>query len=126
MINLRDLKKLEEDKEGKSNNKNKLLDSDIIDYAINIIKAQGLLSLYNGVTSSILGSVVQNGTYFFSTKFWQYTLEYLNMNLGNKVLNSMLINLLSAICTAIMTNPIWVLNARMTNKTHEVLISLTV
>jgi adenine nucleotide transporter 17 len=92
---------------------------DILKYAIDLIKQEGILSLYNGVTSSLLGSIIQNGVYFCASKFWKYVFEYLKLN-DTKLLNSVLINLLAAIVTTFVTNPVWVLNIRMTNRPPEV------
>jgi hypothetical protein len=79
-----------------------------------IIKKNGFLSLYNGMTSSIIGSVVQYAVYFCSSKFWGNVIDHLKLKPGN-ITRSIIVNLISAICTALITNPIWVINARMAN-----------
>lgn len=94
---------------------------EIIKYTIKLIRDNGLSSLYNGISSSIFGSIVQYAIYFCSSKFWSYVLDYFEIKLGG-LGRTMLINLISAICTAIVTNPIWVINARMVNKKKEVII----
>jgi adenine nucleotide transporter 17 len=98
---------------------------DIIKYALDIIDKQGISSLYNGVTSSLVGSIMQNGVYFCATKFWKYVFEYMNMKDG-KLINSIFINLLAAIVTTLLTNPLWVLNVRMTNRTGDVFIAYNI
>jgi adenine nucleotide transporter 17 len=84
---------------------------------IDLIHEHGLISLYDGITSSLLGAVVQNASFFSSCKFWKYALENLNIN---PIFESMLINWLSALNTVFITNPIWVLNTRMAKKSVEV------
>lgn len=94
---------------------------DIVHFAIEIIKRDGAASLYNGMTSSIFGSIIQNGIYFCSSKIFGYMFEHYEIKLG-KIANSMLINLIAATCTALITNPINVLNTRMARKRKEVII----
>lgn len=94
---------------------------EILKFTFNLIKQDGFSSLYNGVTSSIFGAVVQYAMYFCSSKFWSYVLDHLGIKIKG-IARSMLINLIAAICTAIVTNPIWVLNARMAKKKKEVLL----
>jgi hypothetical protein len=98
---------------------------DIIKYTIDIINKQGLMSLYSGIESSVIGSILQNGIYFFASKLWRYFLDYFDVKL-HPVLQSMLINFIAAICTAVAINPIWVLNARMANKKKNVSIILII
>jgi len=88
---------------------------DIIKYALDTVHKQGYSSLYSGIISSIFGSVVQNGTYFFMTKLTIYVLDYLKIKI-HPLVQSMLINFIAAVFTATITNPIWVLNARMAKK----------
>jgi hypothetical protein len=92
---------------------------EIIKYTIKLIQEDGFLSLYDGMTSSIFGSMVQYAIYFCASKFWSYTLDHMNSKLGG-LGKTMLINLVAATCTAIVTNPIWVVNARMARKSKQV------
>jgi hypothetical protein len=92
---------------------------DIFKYAIDTIGKQGFASLYSGITSSIIGSMVQNGTYFFISKLSKYVLDYLNLKM-DPLTQSVFINFVAAIFTATITNPIWVLNARMAKKEMRV------
>ena len=92
---------------------------EIIKYTIKLIQQDGFLSLYDGMTSSIFGSMVQYAIYFCASKFWSYTLDHMNSKLGG-LGKTMLINLVAATCTAIVTNPIWVVNARMAKKRKQV------
>jgi len=94
---------------------------DIFKYCSDIIQNEGVGVLFNGMSSSILGAVVQNGVYFCVIKIFSYLFKQFNLKLNNGILRSMLINFLSAIFTTLVTNPIWVLNIRMAKKSKEVL-----
>lgn len=78
-----------------------------------------LASTYDGMSSSVMGSVVTNGFYFCSYNFWDKILEFLDMK-HNVARDAILTSLLAAICTALVSNPIWVLNSRMTKSKDQV------
>lgn len=94
---------------------------DIFKYCFDLIKKEGVQSLFNGMSSSVIGGIVQNGIYFCSVKIFTYIFQHMKLEFKSKILHSMLINLLSAICSAIYTNPFWVLNIRMTKRGKEVI-----
>jgi len=91
---------------------------DIFKYCFDIVKSEGISVLFNGISSSIFGGLIQNGLYFCSVRIFNELFKRYNFNTGKGIINSMLINLLSAIFTALITNPIWVLNIRMAKKTQ--------
>jgi len=93
---------------------------DVFKYCFDLIKNEGVQSLFNGMSSSIFGGIVQNGIYFCAMKIFAYIFQYIKIEFKSKILHSMLINLLSAICSSICTNPFWVLNIRMANVAKEV------
>ena len=93
---------------------------DVFKYCFDIIKTEGASVLFDGMSSAVLGGIVQNGVYFCSAKIFSYIFKHYNFKINNGILDSMLINLLSAICTALITNPIWVLNIRMAKRSKEV------
>lgn len=93
---------------------------DIFKYCADIVKNEGLSVLFDGMSSSVFGGIMQNGIYFCAVKIFNYLFKYFKININNGILKSMAINLLSAICTAFITNPIWVLNIRMAKKSKEV------
>lgn len=94
---------------------------DVFKYCIDIIKNEGISVLFDGMSSSVMGAIVQNGIYFCAVKIFSYLLKRFDITINSNILRSMVINLLSAICTAFVTNPIWVLNIRMAKKSKEVL-----
>ncbi len=93
---------------------------EMIQFTIKVIKEDGVLGLYNGMTSSIFGSVVQYSIYFSLLKLSTYLFQYLRIGTEG-ITKNILLSLISAIFTAILTNPIWVVNARMANK-HKICI----
>ncbi len=127
-LTLRDLKKtLSDEKNSASQPEHQVQEKkgffleklEIVKFTMDLINQHGFLSLYDGMTSSILGSVVQYAVYFCSSKYFGYAFEYTGISMGN-LSRTMIINLISAICTAIVTNPIWVVNAQMAKKSPEV------
>jgi hypothetical protein len=86
-----------------------------------IIKEEGILSLYNGISSALIGSVQSYGVYYYTYQFWKN--YFVRNNLGrNIVFDSLCTSFLGAVCTAVLTNPIWVLNARMSRSKDQVSI----
>jgi hypothetical protein len=118
----RDLKKAQIDEKPLIDTREKNFWSEkleIVHFTKELINKNGILTLYNGMTSSIVGSAVQYAIYFCSSKFFGYSIDYLGLELGN-LSRTMLINLISAICTALITNPIWVVNVRMAKREQDV------
>ncbi len=79
-----------------------------------------ITTLYDGLSSSIICSIVSNGVYFCSYKFWDRVFDFLDLK-QSKVTDSIITSLLAAFCTAIISNPIYVLNSRMTKPKSEVI-----
>jgi len=91
---------------------------DFLKFTINQIKKESFGSLFNGLSSAILLSVVQNSTYFCWTKILSIVSEKLKYS--NSIGNSLLISLLSALITSVCINPVSVVNARMTQSSEKV------
>lgn len=84
-----------------------------------IIKNEGVKGLYSGISSCLIGSIMSYGVYFFSYQYWKN--YFVRHNLGrNVVFDSLCTSFLGALCTAITTNPIWVLNSRMSKSKETV------
>lgn len=84
-----------------------------------IIKEEGIRGLYSGISSCLFGSVVSYGIYFFSYEYWKNYFVRNNLN-RNVLFDSMCTSFLGAVCTAVTTNPVWVLNARMSQSKSKV------
>ena len=81
------------------------------------LKEKGIAPLYKGLSSAILISIIQNGLYFlFKIKFNNIINMYISKN---TIFKSFLSNLLSGIISAIITNPLYIINMRMANNDNS-------
>jgi adenine nucleotide transporter 17 len=92
---------------------------DSVKLASEIISKEGISSLYNGMSSAMVGSVISSGLYFLTYKYFKDLLAQKNFTRGI-VIDSMITSFLASCCTAIGSNPIWVLNARMSKSKKEI------
>jgi solute carrier family 25 (peroxisomal adenine nucleotide transporter), member 17 len=82
---------------------------------------EGISGLYSGLSSAVFGIAVTNGVYYY----WYETVKTRLMGPGIttngkprslSTLQSMLAGAIAGAATTIITNPIWVINMRMTVK----------
>lgn len=89
-----------------------------------VIEAEGLLGLYDGLSSSLIGIGVSNFVYYF---FFEAARDFIltsrrltsstSASLGTlSTLESIAAGLLSGTATALISNPIWVVNTRQATK----------
>lgn len=83
----------------------------------NIVKNEGISGLYRGISSCLVGSIFSYGIYFFAYQYWKNYFVRHNLSV-NVVFDSLCTSFLGALCTSVTTNPIWVLNSRM-SKSHK-------
>ena len=95
---------------------------ELISLLQDLYRKRNIKALYNGMSSSIFCSVVTNGTYFCSFKFFDKVMDFLDFK-QNMVTDSIVTSLLAAILTAFLSNPIYVLNSRMTKPKSEVKVT---
>ncbi|EFI27698.1 peroxisomal membrane protein [Coprinopsis cinerea okayama7 len=86
---------------------------------IDIIKREGVLGLYSGLDSSLLGIAVTNGVYYY---FYERSREAIlrSKGAGAKALGtleSMLTGLIAGSATTIISNPIWVVQTSQAVRT---------
>ncbi|KXN90252.1 Peroxisomal membrane protein PMP47B [Leucoagaricus sp. SymC.cos] len=85
---------------------------------VDIIKREGVLGLYSGLDSSLLGIAVTNGVYYY---FYERTREaILHSRVGSKALStaeSMLTGLIAGSATTVISNPIWVVQTSQAVRT---------
>ncbi|KAI0758097.1 mitochondrial carrier [Fomes fomentarius] len=76
---------------------------------VDIIKREGVLGLYSGLNSSLLGIAITNGVYYY---FYETSRNFiLKARTGSKglsTLESMLAGLVAGSATTLISNPIWV------------------
>ncbi|KAK5136493.1 hypothetical protein LTR08_003138 [Meristemomyces frigidus] len=84
-----------------------------------IIDREGVIGLYAGLESALFGITVTNFVYYywyeFSRAFFQRTTNKTRLN----TLESMAAGALAGSATVLLTNPIWVVNTRMTARAQE-------
>ncbi|KAH7929489.1 peroxisomal membrane protein PMP47B [Leucogyrophana mollusca] len=87
---------------------------------IDIVKREGVLGLYSGLNSSLLGIAVTNGVYYY---FYERSRGIiLNSRKGSKALStleSMLAGVIAGSATTIISNPIWVVQTSQVVRTNE-------
>ncbi|CAG8588500.1 3338_t:CDS:10 [Racocetra persica] len=87
------------------------------DAIIKIIKREGFSGLYSGVNSAIFGIAITNGVYYY---FYEWIKAVFEKSAKQKrpisVKESMISGAIAGALTAIITNPIWVVNTRMTTR----------
>ncbi|RPA81246.1 mitochondrial carrier [Ascobolus immersus RN42] len=95
--------------------------SSFVDAARRIIDREGLTGLYSGLESAIFGISVTNFVYYY---WYEWSRSALHVRSGGRpgarielgVVQNMLAGALAGSATVLITNPIWVVNTRMTAK----------
>ncbi|CAA7259736.1 unnamed protein product [Cyclocybe aegerita] len=86
--------------------------------ALDIIKREGILGLYSGLNSSLLGIAITNGVYYY---FYERSREaILRSRSGSKALStveSMLTGMVAGSATTLISNPIWVVQTSQAVRT---------
>ncbi|KAJ7179136.1 mitochondrial carrier domain-containing protein [Mycena filopes] len=72
---------------------------------VDIIKREGALGLYSGLSSSLLGIAVTNGVYYY---FYERSRGIVQKGKALSTPESILIGLIAGSATTIISNPIWV------------------
>jgi adenine nucleotide transporter 17 len=88
---------------------------------LDIIKREGVLGLYSGLSSSLLGIAVTNGAYYY---FYERSRGVIvNARSGGKglsTLESILTGLIAGSATTIISNPLWVVQTSQAVRTLDV------
>jgi len=92
-----------------------------IQAVVDIIQREGLLGLYAGLSSSLLGIAVTNGVYYY---FYERTREAIlaaparaNRSKALNTLESVLSGLIAGTATTLISNPIWVVQVNQATQT---------
>ncbi|CAL1700040.1 unnamed protein product [Somion occarium] len=87
---------------------------------VDIIKREGVLSLYSGLNSSLLGIAVTNGVYYyFYERSRGIALGVRKGGKGLSTLESIIVGLIAGSATTILSNPIWVVQTTQAVRTLD-------
>ncbi|KAI0071131.1 mitochondrial carrier [Panus rudis PR-1116 ss-1] len=87
---------------------------------LDIIKREGVLGLYSGLNSSLLGIAVTNGVYYyFYERSRGIILNSRNGGKGLSTLESIIAGLIAGSATTILSNPIWVVQTTQAVRTLD-------
>ncbi|OMJ25096.1 Peroxisomal membrane protein PMP47B [Smittium culicis] len=87
-----------------------------IDAFKKILKNEGISGLFSGLESALFGAALTNGVYYY---FFEATKKHLATFSKRKTMNtveSLISGAIAGAMTSITTNPIWVINTRLTVK----------
>lgn len=79
-----------------------------------LIKREGVISLYKGLSTGLIGTVCSFAIYFFWYRLLKNTYYHIFKKESLSDLDITVITFLSGVINSILTNPIWFLNTRMT------------
>jgi len=102
----------------------KRADTSTIDAIRNIIKREGFTGLYAGLDSALFGISVTNFVYYYWYEWTRSFFEKAAIKAGRAsskltTLESMMAGAIAGSATVMLTNPIWVVNTRMTARKNE-------
>jgi len=79
-----------------------------------LLKNEGLFTLYKGLSTGLIGTVFSYGIYFWWYRLWKNFFYHV---LKREELNDVdisVITLVAGVINSCVTNPIWFINTRMT------------
>ncbi|TVY75782.1 Peroxisomal membrane protein PMP47B [Lachnellula suecica] len=99
----------------------KRADSGFLDAVKRIVQREGVNGLYAGLDSALFGISVTNFVYYYWYEWTRAGFEKAAVNAGRAskkltTIESMLAGALAGSATVMLTNPIWVVNTRMTTR----------
>ncbi|KAI7833674.1 mitochondrial carrier domain-containing protein [Kickxella alabastrina] len=81
-----------------------------------IIATEGVAGLFSGLESAIFGAAVTNGVYYYFFEAVKAAFERASQRKSMSTVESMVSGAVAGAMTCIITNPIWVVNTRLTVK----------
>ncbi|KAK7061703.1 peroxisomal membrane protein [Favolaschia claudopus] len=81
---------------------------------LDIIKREGILGLYSGLSSSLLGIAVTNGVYYY---FYERSRGIIQRGKALTTAESILMGIIAGSATTIISNPIWVVQTKQAVQT---------
>ncbi|KAJ2441362.1 hypothetical protein GGF42_007322, partial [Coemansia sp. RSA 2424] len=95
-------------------------DKDSASYAGNmdairkILSTEGIAGLFSGLESALFGAAVTNGVYYYFFEAVKAAFERASKRKSMSTVESMISGAVAGAMTCIITNPIWVVNTRLT------------
>ncbi|KAJ2909534.1 hypothetical protein GGI21_001785 [Coemansia aciculifera] len=87
-----------------------------VDAIYKIISAEGIAGLFSGLESALFGAAVTNGVYYYFFEAVKAAFERASKRKNMSTVESMVSGAVAGAMTCIITNPIWVVNTRLTVK----------
>ncbi|KAJ2514137.1 hypothetical protein GGI11_004184 [Coemansia sp. RSA 2049] len=84
-----------------------------------ILATEGLAGLFSGLESAIFGAAVTNGVYYYFFEAVKAAFERASKRNSMSTVESMVSGAIAGAMTCIITNPIWVVNTRLTVKQRK-------
>ncbi|KAJ2753481.1 hypothetical protein GGH94_003399 [Coemansia aciculifera] len=81
-----------------------------------ILSAEGIAGLFSGLESALFGAAVTNGVYYYFFEAVKAAFERASKRKNMSTVESMVSGAVAGAMTCIITNPIWVVNTRLTVK----------
>ncbi|KAF1990607.1 mitochondrial carrier [Aulographum hederae CBS 113979] len=101
----------------------KRADTGPLDAARRIIQREGIIGLYAGMESALFGISVTNFVYYYWYEWTRSTFEKAAIKAGRSskltTVESMIAGAIAGSATVLCTNPIWVVNTRMTARKND-------
>ncbi|KAJ1795907.1 hypothetical protein LPJ59_004071 [Coemansia sp. RSA 2399] len=85
-----------------------------------ILANEGLAGLFSGLESAIFGAAVTNGVYYYFFEAVKAAFERTSKRKSMSTVESMVSGAVAGAMTCIITNPIWVVNTRLTVKQKKI------
>ncbi|KAM3545180.1 Peroxisomal membrane protein PMP47B [Beauveria bassiana] len=103
----------------------KKADSKFSDAVQKIIAREGVAGLYSGINSALFGISVTNFVYYYWYEWTRSFFEAAAVKAGRAskkltTVESMIAGAIAGSATVVLTNPIWVVNTRVTTYKHDV------
>ncbi|KAJ1941664.1 hypothetical protein EC988_006700 [Linderina pennispora] len=87
-----------------------------IDALVKIFSQEGISGLFSGLESAIFGAALTNGVYYYFFEAVKAAFERASQRKSMTTVESMISGAVAGAMTCIITNPIWVVNTRLTVK----------
>ncbi|KAI8321571.1 mitochondrial carrier [Martensiomyces pterosporus] len=98
------------------NNKDAAAYTGNMDALHKILAQEGIAGLFSGLESAIFGAALTNGVYYYFFEAVKGTFERASKHKNMTTVESMISGAVAGAMTCIITNPIWVVNTRLTVK----------